>query len=197
MSVRKIKKYSGVTVPVATPFKQDGTVDIDATVRQNKYLADNGMTPFLLGTTGESTSVPIKERLKMVKAVIEAVGDNATVYAGAAGTSLGDVSDLAWQYYENGIKVFVMHLPYYYPLSDAQMLKFFSDVADKVPAPIILYNMPATTHMSIPLPILEELSKHENIIGVKDSERDAERQIASIKMWKDREDFSFLWGGVL
>jgi 4-hydroxy-tetrahydrodipicolinate synthase len=157
------------------------------------------MSPFLLGTTGEATSVPATERLRMVKSVVQAVGDSAILYAGIAGTSLRDIEETAIKYFDNGIKVFVLHLPYYYPLDDAQMMKFLSAVADRVPAPVMLYNMPSTTHMSLPLPILDELSQHENIIGVKDSERDLERQHASIEMWKDREDFSFFvgWGAVM
>ena len=139
------------------------------------------------------------DRLHIVESITREVGNSATVYAGIAGTSLRDITETASRYFDHGIKVFVIHLPYYYPLSESQMLNFFSTVADKVPAPLMLYNMPSTTHMSIPVPLLNTLSQHENIIGVKDSERDSERHLASIDMWKDREDFSFFvgWGAVM
>jgi len=77
------------------------------------------------------------------------------------------------------------------------MLKYYEDLANSINGPLLIYNITATTHMSIPLDVVDQLSYHENIVGLKDSERDEERLDRSIEMWKDREDFSHLigWAG--
>ncbi|RRN76531.1 dihydrodipicolinate synthase family protein, partial [Pseudoxanthomonas sp. SGD-10] len=71
---------------------------------------------------------------------------------------------------------------------------YFLQLADAVPGPLIIYNIPATTHMSIPVSLLDELSYHDNIVGVKDSERSEKRLDESLQLWKDREDFSHFLG---
>ena len=60
--------------------------------------------------------------------------------------------------------------------------------------PLFIYNIPATTHMSIPLPVIDELSNHKNIVGIKDSERSEERMNESLRLWKDRKDFHYILG---
>lgn len=74
------------------------------------------------------------------------------------------------------------------------MISYFEIVANSVPLPLFIYNIPATVHQTIPLEVIEKLSHHPNIIGVKDSERNPERLENSLKLWKDRNDFLFLVG---
>ena len=74
------------------------------------------------------------------------------------------------------------------------MLRYFSDLADAVGGPLMIYNITATTHMSIPLEVAETLSHHPRIVGLKDSERSEERLQESLQRWKDREDFSHFLG---
>jgi dihydrodipicolinate synthase/N-acetylneuraminate lyase len=85
-------------------------------------------------------------------------------------------------------------LPSYYALSTGQMKKYFEQLADQVRVPLMIYNIPSTTHMSIPLEVIDELSHHENIAGVKDSERSDERLAASLQLWSQRNDFSYFLG---
>ncbi len=190
------KKYQGVVIPMVTPFTDDGTIDEQAAVKLSKLFAEEGVFPFLLGTTGEAASISAELKLSFVKAVVQAVGDQTVLYAGIPGTSLSEITDTAARYYDIGVGVFVVHLPYYYPLTEHQMLNYFETLAERIPGPMMLYNIPPTTHMSIPLNIIETLSHHPNIIGIKDSERNLERLRTSIARWSDREDFSFLigWG---
>ena len=74
------------------------------------------------------------------------------------------------------------------------MQQYIESLAELVPGPVILYNIPKTTHHSIPLEIIEKASYHPNLWGLKDSERDLGRLNESISLWKDRSDFSFLIG---
>ncbi|MBT3480912.1 MAG: dihydrodipicolinate synthase family protein, partial [Opitutales bacterium] len=75
-----------------------------------------------------------------------------------------------------------------------QMLRYFEVLADAIPLPLIIYNIPATTGMSIPLDIVDQLSAHENIVGLKDSERDEVRLGEAIIRYRNRTDFSHFVG---
>lgn len=188
------KKFSGVVVPMITPVNADLTIDVTATERLVKHLISNGTAPFILGTTGESASVSRLEKKRLVDATVKAAAGKGIVYAGISGNAIKDSIEDAHQYHGLGADVFVATMTSYYPVDSDQMLRYFSMLADKLPAPLIIYNIPATTHLSIPLEVVEQLSGHPNIVGFKDSERSFERMETSVSLWKDRSDFSFLTG---
>jgi 4-hydroxy-tetrahydrodipicolinate synthase len=94
----------------------------------------------------------------------------------------------------HAVDVVVATLPSYYGLTEKQMLKYFTILANSISLPLFIYNIPATTHMSIPLPVIDELSKHKNIVGIKDSERSEERMLRSLQLWRDRKDFHYILG---
>jgi 4-hydroxy-tetrahydrodipicolinate synthase len=96
--------------------------------------------------------------------------------------------------FDNGADVVVATLPSYYALAETGMLKYIEQLAEAVNGPLMVYNIPSTTHMSIPLAVVDQLSHHPNIVGLKDSERSEERLKQSIELWKDRKDFSHLLG---
>jgi len=74
------------------------------------------------------------------------------------------------------------------------MLKFYEKLVESIPGPMIVYNITITTHMSIPLDVVDKLSQHPRIVGLKDSEKNEERFKEAIGMWKDRSDFSHFTG---
>ncbi len=88
----------------------------------------------------------------------------------------------------------VVHLPYFFPLTEKLVLSYFESIADNSPAPIIIYNIKSITHMSIPVNVIEKLSGHENIAGLKDSDRDFERVEILAEKFRDRDDFSLFIG---
>jgi 4-hydroxy-tetrahydrodipicolinate synthase len=186
----------GVIVPMITPFTKDGLIDIEAVKKIIDHLVAAGTAPFILGTTGESASIPEKYRPEFVKAMVDTSSGRAKTYAGISSPSFQNSIDAAHQYFELGVDALVAHPPSYYPLSDDQILNYFKSLADNIPLPLILYNIPVVTHVSIPVKVLDQLSHHENIIGIKDSERDLERFNYSIELWSEREDFYHLvgWG---
>jgi len=188
------KKYRGVVVPMVTPFTDDGRIDIPAAERITEHIVAGGASPFVLGTTGEGASVPDSERPGFVEAVVKKTAGRAVTYASIASNCFSASVDAAKRYFDLGIDVVVANLPSYYPLKDYHMLKYYELLAEKVPGPLMLYNITITTHMSIPLEVIEKLSGHPKIVGLKDSERNEERFKEAIGMWKDREDFSHLTG---
>jgi len=188
------KKYRGVVVPMVTPFTADGAIDIGAAERVTEHIVSGGAAPFVLGTTGEGASVPQHGRAEFVEAVVKKTAGRALTYASIASNCVRTSIEAAKRYFDLGIDAVVANLPSYYPLKDYHMLKFYETLAEAVPGPLFVYNITITTHMSIPLEVIEKLSSHPKIVGLKDSERDEERFRRAIGMWKDREDFSHLAG---
>ncbi len=191
-----VKKYHGVIIPMITPVSDDGKIDHAAVRRIISHLVENGVIPFIFGTTGESASIPKQYKTEMTKTVVDALKGRELLYAGIAENCVQLSVELAKEYFDMGVDVFVAHLPTYYQLTPDDMLRYYENLADQVPGPIIIYNISITTHMSIPLETVEKLSKHPNIVGMKDSERDVERLEKSVQMFGDREDFSLFsgWG---
>jgi len=192
--MKNIKKYNGVVVPMVTPLNNDLSIDLDAVATLVNHLIDGGCHPFVLGTTGESSSISFESKVALVKKTVEVAKGKATVYAGISGNCFQESLDQAKVYTELGVDALVAHVPYYYPLSQKHILNYFQQLASAVSLPLIVYNMPMTTNMSIDLETADELSKHPNIVGYKESERGEERMEKAIGLWKDRADFSYLLG---
>jgi len=191
------KKYQGVVVPMVTPFTDDGKIDIPASEKVTEHIVSGGAAPFVLGTTGEGTSVPQDERPSFVEAVVNKTAGRTLTYASIASNCLKTSIEAAKKYFDLGIDAAVANLPFYYPLADYHMLKYYETLAESIPGPLFVYNITKTTGMSIPVEVIDKLSRHPNIVGLKDSEGDEERFKNSIPLWKDREDFSHLTGSAV
>jgi 4-hydroxy-tetrahydrodipicolinate synthase len=191
------KKYCGVVVPMMTPFTAQHTIDVPAVEKLVDHLVAGKAHPFILGTTGEAASIPHKEREGLVSATVKANKGRAVVYAGISGNSQQDALEEGKRYHGLGADVLVTTMPSYYPVAPGQMLRYFETLASGLPCPLILYNIPATTHLSIPLEVVDQLSAHPNIVGFKDSEKGVERISEAVALWKDRPDFSYLLGWAL
>jgi len=192
--MKNSKKYHGVVVPMVTPLSNDLSIDLDAVAILVNHLINGGCHPFVLGTTGESSSVSFESKVALVKKTVEVAKGKVAIYAGISGNCFQESLDQAKVFTDLGVDVLVAHVPYYYPLSQNHILNYFNQLASAVSLPLIVYNMPMTTNMSIDLDIANELSKHPNIVGYKESERGEERMAKAIGLWKDREDFSYLLG---
>lgn len=191
------KKYSGVVVPMVTPLTGSKKIDVAAVERIIKSFSDNDLSPLILGTTGESCSFSTKESEEMVKATVASKGSSQHIYVGLVGNNVQELVISGQKYFDLGADVVVATLPSYYLLTPAQMMAYYETLADQLPGPLMMYNIKATTQMSMPLEVVEQLSHHYNIWGLKDSERDLERLQKSITAYRQRKDFSFFcgWGG--
>jgi dihydrodipicolinate synthase/N-acetylneuraminate lyase len=177
--VNELEFFSGVVVPMVSPFNLDYQVDTEAVQRIVESVVAAGVHGiFVLGTTGESASIDPAHKGRIVSAAGRAVDSQTrrvALYAGISGNCLTESVDNAAKWREAGADAVVAHAPYYYPVTDAMLEKYYEKLADQSPLPLLLYNIPQTTHLSIPLETISRLSGHGNIIGIKDSQRDLPR----------------------
>lgn len=181
-------------VPVVAPLTDNLRLDEDAVTRIFTYLYSKGATPFILGTTGESASLSAEFKERYVQAAVDNKPADKKLYVGVSSNILQDSIAFANKVHQMGVSDVAATLPTYYKLSEVQMEKYYLDLAESISGNLIVYNIPATTHMSIPIDLLDRLSYHTKIIGVKDSERSIERLDQSLALWKDREDFKHYMG---
>jgi 4-hydroxy-tetrahydrodipicolinate synthase len=190
----KGKKYTGIIVPAITPLTEKLQLDEVAVEKIFASFYQYDISPFILGTTGESASLSLQLKKDYVLAAEKNKKMGSLLYAGIGSNVLAESIEFAAYCCLHAVDVLVATLPSYYALTEKQILQYFNTLADNISLPLFIYNIPVTTHMSIPLPTIDELSKHENIVGVKDSERSEERMNESLKLWKDRNDFHYILG---
>jgi len=183
-----------VVVPMVTPVKENGTLDTQAVERIIAFFAQAGVSPLLMGTTGEGNSVSQKDGQLFVETAVKAAQGRITIYAGLTGNCFAEQLAQAEAYTHAGADVIVATLPTYYALTEEQMENYYRTLADSIKGPLMLYNILATTHMSIPVEVIRRLADHPNIVGLKDSERDLERMAQCIEIAKGREDFCYFCG---
>ncbi len=192
--MRTEKKYTGIIVPAVTPLSEKLQLDNAAVTRIFDSFYLHNISPFILGTTGESASLPLQLKKDYVLAAEKNKKMGSLLYTGIGSNVLAESIEFAAYCCLHAVDVLVATLPSYYTLTEKQMFNYFEKLADSISLPLFIYNIPATTHMSIPLRVIDELSKHENIIGIKDSERSEERMNESLSLWKDRNDFHYILG---
>jgi 4-hydroxy-tetrahydrodipicolinate synthase len=188
-------KYCGVVVPMVSPFTTGGAIDEPAVGRIVEVLIGGGVGGvFPLGTTGEAASIHTDDKRRLVEVTVGAVNRRAMVYAGIAGNCFRESIEAAMSYKQLGVDALVAHMPSYYPLTDLEIEQYFQRLADKVPLPLVLYNIPVTTHHQIALGVVDRLRKHPNIVAIKDSANDAKRLTELLAMTGGRGGFPVLLG---
>lgn len=179
---------------MVTPVTKKRNLDANAVERIVNFFAEAGVSPLLMGTTGEGNSVSRKDGLLFVETAVQAAAKRITIYAGLTGNCFSEQLEQAEAYTKAGADVIVATLPTYYALTPEQMEHYYRSLADSITGPLMLYNILATTHMSIPVEVIRRLADHPNIVGLKDSERDMERMAQCVEIAKGREDFCYFCG---
>jgi 4-hydroxy-tetrahydrodipicolinate synthase len=181
---------------MVTPVTPGGDLDEPAVRRVVDHMIAGGVHGiFVLGTTGENTSVPAAMRERFVAATVEHVAGRARTYAGISANCLADSVAAAEAYAPLGVDAVVAHLPTYYALNGEEQFTYFDALAERIDLPLVLYDIPATTHMAIPIEVVEHLSRHPNVVGIKDSGGDIEHLATLLERLGDsRLDFAVLVG---
>jgi len=180
---------------MVTPVTADGGLDELAVVRIVEFLVAGGVHGvFVLGTTGEAPSVPAMIRQRLVQLVVQVAGKRVKVYAGISDNSLTDSVDAGNQYLKLGVDALVAHVPSYFAVHPEDSLIYFNELSDRLHGDLILYNMPMTTKVSIPIDVCKETSRKRGVIGIKDSENNADRMTELLRELGGRESYSVFVG---
>lgn len=168
------EKLSGVFAPIVTPFNEEGEIDFEALKRNVHKM---GQTPlrgyFVLGTNGEFRSLGYEEKIEVVKAVLSS-RSSEVVIAGASCESTIESIKLARELSHLGVDFISLMPPSFFAkrMNDDTLFSYFSEVAESVDTPVLLYNNPSVANNVCLSPtLIARVSKHPRIFGVKDSSK--------------------------
>lgn len=185
-------KYGGVVVPMITPVTEDGRLDEPAVDRLVDFLVAGGVDGiFVMGTTGEGTAIPRAYRRRLVERTAARVNGNAKVFAGIGDAHPEEIR-AGNDYLSAGVHAVVSRPPVAIPAGE--MLSWFRALLDGLDGPLLLYNMPMTTKISIPLDVVESLAGHPRLAGIKDSENNPRRLEELLGRFGGKRDFSVFVG---
>ncbi|MBO6159554.1 MAG: 4-hydroxy-tetrahydrodipicolinate synthase [Firmicutes bacterium] len=163
----------GSIVALVTPFHEDGSINFAKLEELLEWHIANGTDGILvLGTTGESTTMSHEEDDSVVYFTMKVVNHRVPVIAGSGSNDTQTQIDKSMKYDKMGVDALLCITPYYNKANQRGMIRHFTDVADKVEAPIILYNVPGRTGCSLSVKAVEELSEHPKICGIKEASGD-------------------------
>lgn len=186
--------FRGPVVPLVTPLTPDLALDEPAAERLVAHLAAHANGVFVLGTTGEGTSLPPALRRRLVEIAVATAAGRVPVFAGIGDDCREVCVSAARDYLRCGADAVVAMLPTYYPLSDAGMQAWFTGLAARIDGRVVLYNYPPATRMTISVPVVAALAEVPNIVALKDSDNDAERMAAVAAALAGRPDFALFIG---
>lgn len=170
--------FGRVLTAMVTPFTEDGALDLDAAARVAEHLVANGNDGVVVsGTTGESPTTSVEEDGRLLRAVVEAVGDRATVVAGVGTNDTAHSVALAKQAEEAGADGTLLVTPYYSKPTQDGLVAHFTTVADACGLPVMLYDIPGRSSIAIAPETYDRVAQHERIVAVKDAVGDLARGV--------------------
>src|SRR4051795_2019054 len=165
--------FGRVLTAMVTPMTSDGALDYAAAQRLAVALGDGGNDGLVVsGTTGESPTTSDEEKERLLRAVVEAVGDRAHVVAGVGTYDTAHTTELARQAEKTGVTGLLVVTPYYSKPPQAGLLPPFGRVADATELPVMLYDIPARSGVPIATETILRLAEHDRIAAVKDAKGD-------------------------
>jgi len=165
-----MKKFGRILTAMVTPFNADLSVNYQAAANLAKHLVENGSDGLVVsGSTGEAATMTKEEKLKLFSAVLDAVGDKATVIAGTGSNDTRATIALTQEAEKLGVHGSLLVGPYYNKPPQEGYFQHFKAIADNTGLPLIIYNVPGRTASNILPQTLARLAQIKNIVGVKES----------------------------
>lgn len=170
--------FGRVLTAMVTAFADDGSVDLDATARVAVHLADTGHDGVVVsGTTGEAPTTSTEEDGKILRAVIDAVGDRCKVVAGVGTNNTAHSVELAEQAFKIGADGVLLVTPYYNKPTQEGVAAHFEAVAAASELPVMLYDIPGRTGVQIAEDTYKRVAENDRIVAVKDAVGDLYRGV--------------------
>lgn len=188
----KTPLFQGSCTAIVTPFTEHG-IDYAQLQKNIDYQYENGTAALLVcGTTGENATLNRNEYEELIRFAIRANNNRMKLIAGVGSnntlTALGNAETAKF----SGADGILMVTPYYNKTSQKGLIEHFTYVADRVDIPMILYNVPSRTGIGISADTFRELSKHPNIVGVKEASGDISLTAAIVSKC---ENDLYIWSG--
>lgn len=178
-----------------TPLTETNTLDIDGVKNLVEHLIKGGVGGiFILGTTGEAQHLSLKTKKELIKKTCEFVNGRVPVLVGITDTSMYESFDLAQLACECKADAVVAAPPYYFALGQPELIEYYEALADKSALPLYLYNMPSHTKVMIEPDTVSALSKHDKILGLKDSSANSVYFHKLLYLMRNRPDFALFVG---
>src|SRR5690554_3285825 len=189
------KPFRGIVPPMVTPLLNDHTLDKIGLERLIDHMISGGVHGlFVLGTTGEGTSLSYSLRRELIELTCDRVNGRVPVMVGITDSAPEESVSLAEVAAKAGVKAVVAAPPYYFSMSQDELFNYYWSLADRLPLPLYLYNMPSHTKVNIAPATVKKLSAHPGIIGLKDSSANAVYFNAVHSLMKEDEAFALLVG---
>ena len=161
--------FTGSGVAIVTPFTNE-TVNFAALGRLLDFQLQNGIDAVIVcGTTGEATTMSYHERMRTIEFCVERVDGRVPVIAGSGSNATETAVTLSRDAERAGADGLLVVTPYYNKASQKGLIRHYTAIADAVDRPVILYDVPSRTGVTIAPETYAELAKHPNINGVKEA----------------------------
>ena len=165
-------RLSGVFAPITTPFHEQGDLLLEKLASNIQRLNQSRLRGYLvLGTNGEFRSLSGHEQMEVLKTVVKTASSGKVIMAGTGAESTKVSIELCHQAAEIGAHYGSLITPFFFAkkMTDKVLIQHFVQVADQSPIPVLLYNNPGVTGVTISTAVIKEVSSHPKIVGMKDS----------------------------
>src|SRR6202161_880282 len=174
MTTTTAAPFGRLMTAMITPMTPDGAVDYDGAAKLAAYLVDDMLNEGLVvnGTTGESPTTTDDEKDRLLRAVLEAVGDRAKAVAGVGTNVTAHTIEWARRAERAGVSGLLVVTPYYNKPAQDALAAHFTAIADATGLPVIIYDIPSRTGTAVASDTLIRLAEHPRIVAVKDAKGD-------------------------
>ena len=181
--------FQGSGVAIVTPMNSDGSINYDVFGDIIEFQINNKTDSIIVcGTTGESATLNHEEHCSVIQYCVEKVNGRVPVIAGTGSNDTRYALELSLEAQKLGVDALLSVTPYYNKTSQNGLIKHYNYIADGVDLPIILYNVPSRTGCNIKPETYLELSKHPNIVGIKEANGDISSVVKTISLCRDSVD---------
>ncbi|MDO9517706.1 MAG: 4-hydroxy-tetrahydrodipicolinate synthase [Methanosarcinaceae archaeon] len=184
--------FEGVLPALITPFSKDNSIDENGFRENVRFVEAGGISGIVpCGTTGESATLSTAEHEQLIDISVDCA--NVSVVVGTGSNNTAEAVELTKYADDAGVDGALLISPYYNKPNNAGLIKHFKIIAESVDIPILLYNVPTRTSQDMPLEVILELSKVDNIVGIKEASGNLDKITRIIENTAD-ENFSVISG---
>lgn len=179
--------FKGAGVALVTPMNSDGSVNYEELNKLIDFQIDNGTDAIIaVGTTGEASTLSVKEHMSVIEAIINHTAGRVPVIAGTGSNDTMSAIEYSKEAAKMGADGLLSITPYYNKTSQAGLIAHFTKIADSVDCPIILYNVPSRTGTAFKSETYAVLADHENIVGIKEANSNLSMMAHTIALCGDK-----------